>query len=824
MLKIIKLLSMFTLSVGLLTACGGSGGSSTTAPSTTGTTTPTSSGTATPPAGGTTDSVSPIVSAPANISVIAALGATTVAATQSAIATFLSAATATDNVGVVGAITNDVPANFPVGVTTVTFTAKDAANNSGTATATVTVNAAATGGGGSTVTLNASSFCPVNPPAVVAPTLNGWSWANPKPQGASLQTAVEGNGVFLAGGDSGQLLRSTDKITWSIVDSGTRSQISKIYWDGSAFIMPVGTSVKISCDGLHWSTQSVAVTNGVTNDISAVFMANKYYAFSGNSMFQSTDAVNWVGSTITTVTGLGTFASISKAANNGTTFVAEVSNPSAYIVSNDAGATWQTVATPPTQTKYLIWNGSQFVALSTSGAQLSTSSDGLTWVTTTVTLPIAFSTLYSPHLIYFGGVATLYGGNDFTQISSYNNNGGFYTLSAVNAWTEADWNDTTSQGLLKINSAIVTATNTLLIVGDGGLIAEQTGANIPLLNAANNKSWIRHAGESAALLTSVASSGTSYVAVGLGATILYSTDGFTWSRPSIPTYKFAVWSQPTPITNYGKVVWTGLEYLAYAGGGAILTSVDGLTWVVEKNPSGSTNSGPTVGTYFNNTYISGTYTRTAANTYGSINPAVGATLAAGATIAGYGGYADNGTRLVAVGNFGISTSLNTTTWTLANLSNVANSANFDFMGVAYNGSKFIAAANYATTDPITNFVTNNEIILESTDGLTWTKITIFPNGSPNLRFNSSNTPRNVLRSGSGKFIGFRPGTSDPLESLDGATWADVLTPRGTITMSPQTGSTIYKPTGSYYGLAWGDYLKTPTREILIGFRNGIIVK
>jgi len=161
MLKIIKLLNVFILSVGLLTACGGGGGGpSTTTPSSTGTTTPTSSGTATtptgggtttPPAGGgTTDSVSPVVSAPANISITAASGATAVAATQSAIATFLSAATATDNVGVVGAITNDAPANFPVGVTTVTFTATDAANNSGTATATVTVNA--TSGGSSDIT------------------------------------------------------------------------------------------------------------------------------------------------------------------------------------------------------------------------------------------------------------------------------------------------------------------------------------------------------------------------------------------------------------------------------------------------------------------------------------------------------------------------------------------------------------------------------------------------------------------------------------------------------------------------------------------------
>jgi hypothetical protein len=77
------------------------------------------------------DTTAPVVTAPANVTVVATGALTTVA---------LGSATATDAVGVVPPITNNAPAaGFPVGTTTITWTAKDAAGNAGTATSTVTI-------------------------------------------------------------------------------------------------------------------------------------------------------------------------------------------------------------------------------------------------------------------------------------------------------------------------------------------------------------------------------------------------------------------------------------------------------------------------------------------------------------------------------------------------------------------------------------------------------------------------------------------------------------------------------------------------------------
>jgi N-acetylneuraminic acid mutarotase len=75
------------------------------------------------------DTTEPVVTAPAGVKAEASGTQTTVT---------IGSATATDAVGVVS-ITSDAPATYPVGITTVTWTAKDAAGNTGTAKQTITV-------------------------------------------------------------------------------------------------------------------------------------------------------------------------------------------------------------------------------------------------------------------------------------------------------------------------------------------------------------------------------------------------------------------------------------------------------------------------------------------------------------------------------------------------------------------------------------------------------------------------------------------------------------------------------------------------------------
>jgi len=85
------------------------------------------------------DKVAPTINAPANVTVNTGAGATTCGATV--IEAQLGTATATDNAGSVSIARSGVPAGniFPVGTTTISYTATDDAGNSAQATQTVTV-------------------------------------------------------------------------------------------------------------------------------------------------------------------------------------------------------------------------------------------------------------------------------------------------------------------------------------------------------------------------------------------------------------------------------------------------------------------------------------------------------------------------------------------------------------------------------------------------------------------------------------------------------------------------------------------------------------
>ncbi|MCP4326117.1 MAG: DUF5011 domain-containing protein, partial [Alteromonadales bacterium] len=84
------------------------------------------------------DEDAPVVIAPNNITV-AATDADGTADSDLTISTFLTSANAKDEVDGVITVTNDAPVIFPIGVTTVTFTATDSSDNEGTAQAIVTV-------------------------------------------------------------------------------------------------------------------------------------------------------------------------------------------------------------------------------------------------------------------------------------------------------------------------------------------------------------------------------------------------------------------------------------------------------------------------------------------------------------------------------------------------------------------------------------------------------------------------------------------------------------------------------------------------------------
>ncbi len=207
-------------------------------------------------------------------------------------------------------------------------------------------------------------------------------------------------------------------------------------------------------------------------------------------------------------------------------------------------------------------------------------------------------------------------------------------------------------------------------------------------------------------LRGVTCSGTQFVVVGTGGTILTSPDGISWvTRAESPPNYSGV--------DLNDVTWSGTQFVAVAGDltGSISTSLDGIKWTLR-------NSGPTVPLYgvvwsgkqFVAVGSGGTiltspdgisWTPQTSGVYSY-------TLPSGSRLVMLNKVAWSGNQYVVVGSYGtILTSPDGITWTQRS-SGTTN----DLNGVTWSGSQFVAVGGNTTTYTST--------ILTSSDGVSWT--------------------------------------------------------------------------------------------------------
>jgi Ca2+-binding RTX toxin-like protein len=163
------------------------------------------------------DDEAPVVTAPADVSA-EATGPQTIVA--------IGAATATDNVGV-ASLVSDAPASFPVGSTTVTWTATDAAGNAGTATQTVTV-------------------ADNTPPAVTAPADVTVTDGDPIVLGTATAVDLVDGAVAVTNDAPATFPLGATTVTWSATDNagntGTDTQLVTVNPVGADITPPVVTA------------------------------------------------------------------------------------------------------------------------------------------------------------------------------------------------------------------------------------------------------------------------------------------------------------------------------------------------------------------------------------------------------------------------------------------------------------------------------------------------------------------------------------------------------------------------------------------------------
>jgi hypothetical protein len=188
---------------------------------------------------------------------------------------------------------------------------------------------------------------------------------------------------YMAGGHGGTLYSSTNGTTWTTrtAASGAASDMKGIAYGNSLYLL-VGASGKIdsSTDGVTWTTR----TSGVASQLNAVaYGANatdKYVAVGVSGVVRSsTNGITWTSRT--TGTGVVEYRSITY----GKGLYVAVGNNSTYATSTD-GITWTSslapIATGNVILSVTFGNGVFLAPVSNTTKTMLVSLDGLSWSTT----------------------------------------------------------------------------------------------------------------------------------------------------------------------------------------------------------------------------------------------------------------------------------------------------------------------------------------------------------------------------------------------------------------------------------------------------------
>ncbi len=267
---------------------------------------------------------------------------------------------------------------------------------------------------------------------------------------------------------------------------------------------------------------------------------------------------DWVDRSTVGVTNLR-----SALAFSGSVFVAasEDFRSSGNVETSTSGDVWTVVSTGLSGTpKSIVWNGSQFLAVTDGQLATSTNANGSAWA---VTDPFPAASIR--------GLAR--SGNNVVAVGSSFNGSGFSPVIYLSTdsgvtWTQQTLPSTsTASGL----NAVTYTSSQWVAVGDYGT----------LYTSPNGTTWTRRTVAAMAnnSFNSVTQNSSLIVTAGLGFTssgslfseIWTSPNGIAWTRRAV-----------SGISSVTSVVWTGSNFVAVTDGGSALTSLDGITWKTQE--------------------------------------------------------------------------------------------------------------------------------------------------------------------------------------------------------------------------------------------------
>jgi hypothetical protein len=533
---------------------------------------------------------------------------------------------------------------------------------------------------------------------------------NPRFSGTSqpLHGVAFGNGAYVAVGDNGTILYSTDSVTWIPEVSGTTNRLYGVRYGTNGFVAvgdsASGTSSTIlnSADGITWMQR----TSPVTNKLSAIcYGLGRYVAAGSQGMIvTSTNAINWTkintgapynfnGADFEDVfPGEGVFADV---------FV--VVGDSGIIMTSPDGLAW-TVRSSGTFSRlaavsiYHVYTG-MVVAVGDSGTVV-TSPDSTTWTVQTSGTANNLYAVANDALGRFGAIGQ--GGVFLTA-----QNGTGWTIQPTVGTNDLDGMLYANGNFLAVGDAGAIPASIAWLPRNSGTTQNLSGASYgngmyvavgqnTILSSSNGIGWTTGFASNNLAFTGVAFGTNLFASVGSSAnvgTILTSSNGLNWASQNI-----GATNVPNCVA-YGNGV-----YVAMGSKGIVFRSTDGFNWT-SLFPSLPFSAASLI-TFGTNLFvaISGNAIATSPDglTWTSRNSGVSYNL--NSVIYGNGSFVAVGQNIIGSGTQ-ITTSPDGTNWTARN-----SGGNTDYV-ITFGDQGFVAPGN--------QFSTYGNVISTSPDGIAW---------------------------------------------------------------------------------------------------------
>ena len=248
------------------------------------------------------------------------------------------------------------------------------------------------------VTFGNGTFVAVGQDGTILTSTDGVTWTQRNPGTANtLLAATCGNGIFVAVGELGTVLTSPDGITWTSRNSGTSSNLGDVtYGNGTFAAVNSYGDILTSPDGVTWTLRYSDVVNRITgvtyvnNLFVAVGLANKgcdsRLCVAEPVILFSSDGFGW-NQKVPQYNPPGPFSPVLYHVSYGNGIFLALS--SGRILTSPDGVTWTLRYSWRTNLYGVTFRNGTFVAVGQDGTIL-TSTDGANWTQRNLSGPVAW--------------------------------------------------------------------------------------------------------------------------------------------------------------------------------------------------------------------------------------------------------------------------------------------------------------------------------------------------------------------------------------------------------------------------------------------------